>query len=308
MENKNPESGMTPTPGTIKGRSAKKIVLAIAVSLVGTAILVGGVLYVREIQSAFTIDGKRYSKSYVTKLVNEGEKKTYQSKSIMQKRVFGYLEERAAVTRLGYQLGKSAPKSIQSWDDLISYHRSVVFYYDVLKLGVYQGYSFVFDFSQRIQPTGPGETPISNLGNPVSIAVDKAYANQMAKANYALFTTHKITPMALLKKLKADSRLNWDGGSAVFSTNNSKVSLPLPQQIYYSGIYNYVITQSKPGISSIRTGTVPISSKPNTVPSSIEKETYFYFVDIEQASKPLANPELTISNEIAKLKVKHYAL
>ena len=201
--------------------------------------------------------------------------------------------------------GPTMTPYLNLWLQLVSYHDALQQTLDNAPQGQYKGYSFAFDFSDKIVPERPtGSVP--GHGDAALIKIDDAYALKQATLSHEQIVTHKITPEALLEMMKKDTRLGQTDNSVSFSVllssqfDNSG-SPYLEQDIFYKDAVDYVQTQSRPGVSEVKLAKLT-TSKGQRAPAA------YYFVVLTKAIKPTGNTDQAFQQNRQDQKVKYYGI
>ncbi len=348
MSNSKPENVIRSAPKN------KNIVITVA----AVVVFVGLIIFFWPTQNnkdtAFIINGTRYSKPLVSRLAAVSLSGASESTADSAKRVFDYYKEEVAAQQLGLvpdenlvkqelanlyppdavsptsalltsEIAKSEaagyykpdlPKSPTNdpytnlWLHMLAYHNALKDSYVALSQGIYHGYSFTFDFSGKILPERL-DHPTPGYGDKQLIAKDQAYALQQANYYHGQIANKQITADQLLAKMKQDYRLGLKDESISFSTFDSRkidnsVDPYLQGQVYFKDIANYIMTQSQPGLSAVKTATVP-TAKLSTSANDYVPGVY-YFVDLTKARKGYPNPEQAISDKINHTKATYYGI
>jgi hypothetical protein len=264
--------------------------------------------------AAFVIDHKSYSKKLISAMAGYVVQGRPQSRQQAARNIFTLYETEVASQKAGIkpdaaELAANQPSTKPPQNDaekqylaLAQYNAALGDSYGRYAVGDDQGYSFVFDFSRYMIPPPAGDKPIAGYGNKSLIAKDKSYAYQQAQADYRDYKQGKISAAALLKKLSADPNLSFNPSSGVFGPSNPGL---LNSQLYYSDIYTYVTSQTKPQLSGVRLGKVPIE---HTAHPKNYADGYYYFVDLQKASRVVTDPSGLVNAQLKKLQAVYYGL
>lgn len=263
--------------------------------------------------AAFVIDHKSYSKKLITAMANYVIQDRPQTKEQAAHNIFTLYEtevasQKAGITPNAAELAAYQPITA-SQNDAVKQYLALVQYNAALS-GSYrryaqaddQGYAFVFDFSRYVIPPPPGDKPIAGYGNKGLIAKDKAYAYQQAQADYRSYKQGTISAAVLLAKISVDPNLSFNPSSGVFGPSNQG---SLSSQLYYGDIYTYVTSQTQPQLSGVRLGKVPVEhvAHPKKYAAG-----YYYFVDLQKASRVVTDPSGLVNTQIGKLQAVYYGL
>jgi hypothetical protein len=264
--------------------------------------------------SAFSINGTNYSKAEISEMASFAAKSSGFSRAQETKNIFELYKVQAAAQKAGITPNdtelKTASKTLhfasvakpadKQYVKLITYNIALTNQtYNRYAQGGYEGDMFVFDFSQKILPPAFGVPPIPGYGDPALIKKDKNYALQQAQKYYAIYKKDNSTVKKLDSELMSNRR---DGYGAVATSFDSAVTKSsLSSQIYYSDIYKFVTSQTKPGLGAIKLGRV--STKLLSPTPEDYADGYYYFVNIRKALPVIADPGGKVMSEIKKLQV-----
>lgn len=271
---------------------------------------------IKKSNSAFVINGKSYSKKLVSSMSNFGAKYNSETQAQAAKNIYVLYKTEVASKIVGITptsqetqaAYKNLPKTTNSTGEqyykLIAYNNALNVACVKDAQGYDQGYEFVFNFSRYINPPVSGQPPTPGYGNMTLIAKDKAYALHAAKTDYSKYKTGNISPATLIADIEADPNLSYTNIiNGVFDSTKSNNSLFT--QVFYSGVYNYIIKQSKPGLSSIQVGKVSTNNKPG---SKEYADGYYYFIDLKKASRTIPNASELVNNQVNKLQAVYYGI
>jgi hypothetical protein len=276
-------------------RMSKKEILQRFVMLVVAVIIVAAlVIFAKDFSHrnvAFRIDGKNYSKKTISEMATYASKQNGQSKQSNAKNIYSLYKTEIAAKKEGIaptadelkvvaKLPGATTDAEKQYVDLVQFNNALTQAYQRNQQGGYAGQEFVFDYSARISPAPQGITPVSGFGNPTLIKQDQQYAHQQAEAFYNKYKQNPASANQLNAQLRTMNKLGFIAGMSQFGPSQSS---NLQSQIYYPDIYKYVITQSKPVLSGVRSGNVPTVLKPTS--SQDYTPGYYYFVNITQAGK-----------------------
>lgn len=298
-------------------RLAVKVILLVLL----VVLLVWGSIFIRNFSHrnvVFRIDGKNYSKTTITEMVNFAAKQNGLNKKQEAQNIY-YLyktqiaaqkagiipnadELKAATDSLKFPTPKTANE--KAYVNLVAFNEALPQTYVRLQQGGYEGLYFIFDFSAKILPPSGGLKPINGYGNQALINQDKQYADQQAQAFYDRYKQNPLAADDLGQQLESLNKAGFVGGLSRFSSGPAMVT-DLHSQIYYPGIYDYVSSQTKPGLSDIRIGRVETKLDPS--PSDYT-DGYYYFVDIKKAGKVIQNPYGKMKSEQQKLGAAYYGI
>lgn len=263
------------------------------------------ILMQRKTSSAFEIDGKYYSKSqikgmsdYATKYGAEG--------GDAAKNIFEMYRIKTASQKTGIEPTIKDINSAKNDLKLPNYNK---YSEDYIELAAYvsaleksyltysfdksSGYSFVFDFSKDMQE--------DNSVGP-NYESDKQYAKNRAEYYYKQLKEKKITPDQLLVAIKKDNRIGRLPLSVRYGPNNNG---GLKSQLFNNDIYNYVISQKKPGLSNIMVAEVQNSIG---IENPKYRDGHYFFVLIETVGSKYANPSKTIQETMNAQKSSYFGV
>ena len=264
--------------------------------------------------AAFVIDHKSYSKKLISAMADYVVQDHPQSKQQAASNIFTLYKTEVASQKAGitpdaaelaaYQQPITASRSDaeKQYMALVQYNEALSNSYRRYTQGIDQGYSFVFDFSRYVIPPPAGDKPIAGYGNSSLIAKDKSYAYQQAQTDYRNYKQGTISAAALLTKILADPNLSYNPSSGVFGPSNQGT---LYSQLYYADIYTYITSQTQPQLSGVRLGKVPIE---HIAHPKNYADGYYYFVDLQKASRVVTDPSGLVNTQLKKLQVVYYGL
>jgi hypothetical protein len=264
--------------------------------------------------AAFVIDHKSYSKKLISAMAGYVVQDRPQSKQQAARNIFTLYKteiasQKAGITPDAAELAvyQQSTKALQNdaekqYVALLQYNAALSNSYQRYTQGDDQGYSFVFDFSRYVIPPPAGDKPIAGYGDKSLIAKDKSYAYQQAQADYRNYKQGKISAAALLTNISADPNLSYNPSKGVIGPSNPG---SLYSQLYYADIYKYVTSQTRPQLSGVRLGKVPIE---HTARPKNYADGYYYFVDLQKASKVVTNPSGLVIAQLNKLQAVYYGL
>lgn len=272
--------------------------------IIGLAVLIVALLvaalsaFIKSRDVVFSIDGRNYKTAEVDRLIRypvvNGIKRDDAART-----AYAQLKDKAAAKKAGITITETrvqvaseelvygtpaAKKSVyNSWLRLGAYEMLLK---NELKntANSYQGYSYIFWFGQHLEKGSDYISP--DYGNPTLIAADKAYAESRANYYHDQLVAKKIKPADIVTQIQADPKLVYTfqpgpyaNASKYFSSDDPT---PLKEQLAFSSVNDYVLAQTKPGISGVKLGTSPLlTNKPG---GTSDVETHFSFVDIEKVS------------------------
>ncbi len=263
---------------------------------------------------AFSIDGKNYSIQDVTTMANFARLNNSETKQQAAKTIYDLYRTQAASQKANivptsseiqaaYQ-SLTPPKNNldKQYDKLFAYNLALSSSYGRYASGDDEGNVFIFSFDRYVLGAVAGQPAVPNHNNAGLIQQDNNYALQQAQTDYSLYKSGKISASDLTTKIAGDTTLA-ASNSVGLSFNSTEGNLI--QQVGGSDIYNYVVSQTKPGLSNIRIGQVP--TKFPTAAGDYANG-YYYFVDLKKASKIVVNPGLLVENQENKLKATYYGI
>jgi len=312
-------------------RLNKTIVLPLLVLFVVLLVILIHYVYVENSAShkvVFRVDGTKYTEGYIDKLIAYPLGEGASTRSALSMQAFNYYKEISVAQKLGLGLSNQSINQLipditsanasktqkdSSWTALLDYNFGIQQELRNPNPTRYSGYVFVFYFGQHIQ-TGVISSTLPNTGNAKSIATDQSYAMSEADYYYKELKSNKMTPSQILSdvnsnsKLCADYKLNTCQSVYITDSNPGSIQDSYTTQLAGSPtVATYVGKQTKPGISPIETGQVPIVTSAAELTSSYTYvDTYYYFVDLQTVHLVPSNIKQVFSMDLATLPASYY--
>lgn len=298
------------------------LIIAVAV----TAYVVVSKQVAQQVNVAFTIEGKAYSKNEVTSLVKYSTQRGV-DKETASKQAFEYLKRQAAAKKAGINISDSQitvardflfPKNKTAYDldgspwiELASYNEALTRVFTSNKVSDASGYVFMFPFDNLMTRDTVVNPPVG-YGDATLIAKDRTYAQQRADYYHGVLKANTMSPDAALKEIKADTRLGQPG---IVNTNTSirfvgfiANDATRPEVNVGSDAKDEVINLSgKKALGDVKVGkTVKIEGEPKSADDY--QEAYYYFVLIDKPASSVSDSKKSFDNALSALSVSYRGL
>lgn len=257
--------------------------------------------------AVFTVNGQQYTQAEVKNIIAYPLKFHPTERDSLTMQLYNYIRRQQAAIKLNIvpntseidqaeltDFGAAQKSNLNKipWIKYVSYDTALQQEISTNNVGTYAGYSYIFWFGQDLEK-GPAYTS-PTYGNQSQIASDKAYAKSRADYYYGKLADKSITPAAALSSIQKDSKLSFALPNNKFLSQSTQFSSSAQEswrsQVFYPDIANYIASQSKPGLSTVRTGQIYIGDGTNPKPSDYV-DGYYYIVQLDQAEKAgLSNP------------------
>lgn len=277
-------------------KPGKKTLALELLALVAVALIAWLVYWLLQPKPVFSVAGHDYYAEEVNDLIKYPTTTKHLSRDQATKLAYDYLRRQAAAEQLRLApsrdaiaaakqavLGDLPPASLvkDPWTELAAFNLALKDELANSDGHVYHGYSFVFWFGRHWSKSYDYTDP--HYGDQKLIAKDKAYAKSRAEHYHQQLVSHKISPDQALREIQKDDRLNDSTElpfSAKFEPGNNK---PLESQVFFLDIAKFIEQKAKPGLSKIQTGQSAVVPAPQSAKDY--KDTYFYFVDLNQSAQ-----------------------
>lgn len=298
------------------------IALGAVIVIVGTCLVLvlANTVFAKPV---FTIEGKKYSKAAVEKLIKDSNSSIQLSDEQVAQQAFNYYKEQQAAKDLNLMPAQSQideeKKTLpgagkqgkdNAWLDLLAFHNALPDYFASLKNGIYTGYSFVFNFSGRIIPQDP-EVPTPGWGDLQLIAKDQVYAKGQADNYHDQVASGKISAQSLFDKIKKDPTLGLKDNTISFDAWHS-ARFDSATDSYWQGVVanqsiaTYISLQSKPGLSKVQVANVSTTSSAAAIKNYAPGE--YYFVQLDSIKKAVPDAQKQVENRVKTMEAHYYGL
>jgi hypothetical protein len=282
-------------------KRAKKVVfLLLAVLLLGLiAYFIFHEYSSSHSKTVFTVEGTQYTQDDISKLISYPLSTAVASRDSLTKQAFNYLKREQAAKDLNVQPTSAQMTFIKKtlfsstttnkekssqWAALLVYDQALQKQLNSPDPSIYQGYSFIFWFGQDLE-SGPVYTS-PDFGNTQLVAQNRAYAQNRANYYYNQLKIGKMTDDQVLAALQNDPKLSFTFPTSAISQSvhfGLDPTQDWKDQVAYPDISKYVDSQSKPGLSPIKTGQLSIVKPGSTEATSTD--AYFYVVKLTYVKK-----------------------
>jgi hypothetical protein len=268
----------------------------------------------------FTVNGQKYTQKDVSNIVAYPLKFHRSSRNSLSWQAYNYLRREQAARNLNIEpssdqinqaeiteFGKNTKNNINNtpWIKLVSYDTALKQNLSTNNLGTYQGYSFIFWFGQHLEK-GPAYTA-PDFGNKALIKSDKSYASNRANYYYNKLKSTSMSPNDVLSAVQHDDKLSFAlpnnkflSQSVQFGVNSNET---WRQTVFYPDIMNYISSQNRPGLSSIHTGKISITSKSKT--ANDYADGYYYIVQLNEAKQVGISNSSDFTNAVNKVEAQY---
>lgn len=271
---------------------------------------------------AFVVEGKDYTKADILPAAKALSNSNGKSLDDAGRTIFNYYKEQKAAQEVGIIVPQPAidaqksllrkvfpQKSAVTLVDITAYHNALQDYYSNSGQGLYKGYSFAFDFSDRLIPEDL-TTPVTGHGDPKLIAQDQAYAKKQADFYHDQIASSKLTEQQLLDKIHADATLGLSDKNVRFTTLDSTsfdttMNNYLQSQVYHADIAQYILGQTTTGLSDVRLANVRTTPEGSTAKFA---PGVYYFVQITEAQKGVSNAQGKAVQQVKNMKASYYGV
>lgn len=199
---------------------------------------------------------------------------------------------------------------VNYWVSLKAYHNALNNSLVNLSQGQYQGFSFAFDFSDKIiQPSD--DVQVVGQGNVALIAKDDAYAKQQATYYHDQIASGKLTAAVLYSNIQKDFLLGKSDNSISFTARNSaridsNLDPYVESQVFYQPVAEYINKQAKKGLSNVMVAKVPIVSAAKN-PQDYANGAY-YFVEIDTVKKAVPQAKQQLIESLKTMKASYHGV
>lgn len=266
--------------------------------------------------TAFKVNGKRYSQDEVKNLAAYQTNVQHVPYSIAAKKVYNTVRYQTAAQsvhitvtpaeekRYGINTDAATQKKYKSWMDIVAYDNAVAAKLPQATNNGKEGYAYIFWFGDAVQPSYG--TPAPGYGNPQVYQADQKYASQQANYYHDQLQNKKMTPSQVLTAVKKNPKLAPYG---VPASNQSRQFGTDTYQSWQNQLSNSAIIQyassvsSDNTLSSIRTDTT--ATKLGVDPGKFVN-AYYYIVLVQKAH--VANITQQFHQAQATMKAKYYGV
>jgi hypothetical protein len=204
--------------------------------------------------------------------------------------------------------GPTSSPYVNEWAYILAYHNALAASYSNAADGKYQGYSFVFDFSDKIIPPVIDEPKVAGYGDQGRIAADQAHAKQEAMRYHDMLTAGTMTSVQLLAATKKDFRLGTTDKNISFSTLDSdlfdsSVDPSIESHVHNQNIADFIKKQTKTGVSDVQVAKVPKVRSPKN-PGDYADGIY-YFVSLDGVTKAVPKAQQQLQEKLKTIKASY---
>ena len=283
--------------------------------IAGLLIVAGTAAYLltpKNTDTAFMVDGKNYSKKEISSMADQASNTNSAlardnfTRQVYQMYITQSASEKAKITPNKRELqyaatqvnnSSNSSKPLKDYYNLLTYNIALDKSYDRYKGKQYTGWSFVYTFGKNADDFSSAE-PGSSKPDKTKYYEDKIYAKNQADIGHDQIKKNQIQPQKLITKINNNTRLSYLRASTYFSPDNVS---DIRSKLFFQDINNYVISQNKPGLSSVKIG------KASYTPDNDNLIDYFYyFVRIDSIEQPIKNPKQTVKNTENSINKKYY--
>ncbi len=268
---------------------------------------------------AFSIDGKKYSKYEIKKIITLPN--TLNTKQDNAKQAFTLYENKIAATKLGIVLSQASidqevkdlksfyssatSKEDMDWINLLAYNNVLTVTLNGADItNNASGYVFYFWGNQHVANYYNGQSdiiPPQGTGQQSFIDQDKSYALSRANYYHDQLVAGSVSADDAFSQITNDIKLSQaftkDENRSIHFGQNPDMSWKYEIQI--PSVIDYIQSMSKAGIGTVQ--TVEQAS------NGVDEGTYYYFVYLTKISTKQFN-FIDLQSQIAKMKATYYGL
>ncbi len=270
--------------------------------------------------TAFTIDGKKFTKSDVKKVQDEAAKDKVNAQEALDTMI-DTEKRRAAAAKVGAEpseqqlesaIASKYPHQVDAsqasaWRRVAAYGQAQETALAQAKEGYYDGDAFYFYFS-RLQEALTGmaslEQPPENYRDAAAIAKDREYAQDKVQYYYDQIKNKSMTGEKVTAEILKDAKLaprfssNRSGHFRVNDQGEQSLTNSLTESTKLVWRED-VLAMTSPGLTEIKLGQVTLFDKPNNP----QVDGYFYFVNLKLIVKAQPDIEQQYNAALSAVKV-----